>query len=105
MLILPEQNFVYFFAINASALILGGLSLKKVKGKFSDSKLILSSLMISCLGSVLMFLALYFFPTSIWSVAIPSFILTYGVGILFPESTAQALRHVLIYKGLAAAFD
>jgi hypothetical protein len=43
-------------------------------------------------------------PVSVFSLHLEcSVILTYGVGLLVPEATAQALKHVLMYKGLAAA--
>ncbi len=81
---LATHLFGYFFALNASALILGVLSLNYLKRNFQDKKIIFIGMFISFFGAIMMFIALYIQPNLIWSIAIPSFIITYGVGVLYP---------------------
>ncbi len=100
---LATYLFGYFFAANAAALILGSLSLNILKDRFRDNHIIFAAILISLFGSLLMLTTLHFYPHSIWSVVIPSFIITYGIGILNPELTGQALKHVIAHTGLASS--
>ena len=100
---LPRHLFGYFFAINAAAVMLGTITLRRLKGSVNDVKLITIGLLITIVGAILMLVALKFNPTSIWNVVIFSFIVTYGVGILYPELTSTALRNVVQYTGLASS--
>ncbi len=100
---LETHLFGYFFAINASALIFGSLSLNKLKKRFSDSQIIFTAALISLIGAIMMLMAIHFDPKSIWSIVVPSFVVTYGVGILYPELMSQALKNVVAYNGLASS--
>lgn len=100
---LATHLFGYFFAINASSMILGFLSLSKLKTKLRDRHIILIGLLISFVGITLMFVTIHFDGNSIWSIVIPLFFVTYGMAILFPEITSYALRHVIAYAGLSSS--
>ena len=100
---LPAQLFGYFFAINSVALILGTLSINILRNIFSDSRIILIATLTSLIGAIVMIIAIYLYPKSIWSVVIPSFVVTYGIGILLPELTTHALKNVVIHTGLASS--
>ena len=100
---LPTDLFGYLFAINAAALVFGSLSLNPLKNRFSDHRIIFMAILISIIGSIIMFIAIYFDPKSMWSVMLPSFVVTYGIGILYPELTSYALKNVVTYTGLASS--
>ncbi len=100
---LAAYLFGYFFAFNAASLILASFSLHRLKNKLSDSQVISLAICISLLSAVVMFIAICFYPHSIWSIVLPSFIVTYGVGLLYPQLTSQALKHVVAYTGLASS--
>lgn len=100
--LLPE-NFGYYFAINASALIMGSLTLRYIKRMMTDKFIITLGLILAITGSLVMTLLLILFPNNIYSVAIPAFFATYGVGVLFPELTSCALKHVVEYTGLTSS--
>lgn len=100
---LPAYLFGYLFAINAAALTCGSFTLYKIKNKLSDSSIIFMTTLLSATGAAMMIVLIYFFPGSIWCIIAPSFIVTYGVGILLPELTSQALKHVVAYTGLASS--
>jgi DHA1 family bicyclomycin/chloramphenicol resistance-like MFS transporter len=100
---LPTHLFGYFFAGNVLALVLGNLlliSLERIMGNFV---LIMIAISISTIGAISMLTSIYLAPQSIWGVAIPSFIATYGVGVLYPETMSCALKHVVHYNGLASS--
>ena len=99
----PSDHFGYFFAINASALILGSLTISWLKDKLSDRCIIICTLTISLFGSLLMLLLNGLWPTNIWTIVGPAFVVTYGSGILYPELTSQALKHVVRYTGLTSS--
>lgn len=95
--------FGYFFAGNASALIIGVTSLKYLKGRLADARIVSLGLSICFVASLSMLIALWLYPAMVWSVAIPSFIATMGVGLLFPELMAQSMQHVVDYTGLTSS--
>ena len=97
------EIFGYCFAVNAVALILGTMSLRPLKKMIGERKVIQFALGISLLGSVLMIASIHMFPYSMLSVMIPSFIVTYAVGIMYPALTGLALSHVVEFSGLSSA--
>jgi DHA1 family bicyclomycin/chloramphenicol resistance-like MFS transporter len=102
---LPIDRFGYFFALNACTLILASILLNRIRTRVRPQALVISGVSLSLVGSVAMMVALTVHGSSIWSVALPSFVATFGVGILYPEVTSYALHHVKEYVGVAAAFS
>lgn len=100
---LRPELFGYFFVLNAVALTCGSLSLKILKKKLIDSVIIKIAATLSVFGAFCMILAILKYPLSIYSVVIGSFIVTYGVGILYPELTTYALKNVTNYTGIASS--
>ena len=100
---LPIHLYGYFFAFNATAIIVGSFSLPKLKDVFKDKHIVFSAILISLFGSLLMLFLIHIKQHSIWSVAIPSFIVSFGVGVLFPELTSYALKNVVSYTGIASS--
>ena len=97
------EDFGFYFALNASALILGSLTLRFFKDYMTDKIIVISGLALALSGAAGMWLALHVFPAHVYAVVIPAFFATYGVGLLFPELTSFALRHVVEYTGLASS--
>ncbi len=97
------ENFGYYFAINATSLLLGTFSVSWLKRKLSDIQIAYLGGAFSLLGAFIMFVMLFLFAGSIWSVVIPACIATYGVGMLFSETVAHALKYVVAYTGLASS--
>lgn len=100
---LPPERFGWYFAVNASALILGSLTLHPLKQILNHRKTIIIGLGAGILGSVLMLMMLSLYPNSIWSVAIPAFVITYSLGVLLAEISALALKHVISHTGMASS--
>ena len=100
---LPQHLFGYFFALNASSLLLGTITLRVLKRYLSDKAIVFGSASLSFVSAAVMLCALYLLPGQIWALVVPCYFVTYGVGILFPELTQQALMHVLDYTGLASS--
>ena len=100
---LPIKWFGYMFGFNAVSLIIANFTLPQIKSCFTNKQLIFGALAISLTGAVLMLVLLHFIPGSIWSVAVPSFIVCLGVGALFPLLTAQALDNVVQHNGIASS--
>ncbi|MEM1243545.1 MAG: multidrug effflux MFS transporter [Pseudomonadota bacterium] len=101
--LLKTAFFGYLFAFNASGLIIGSTVLNRLKNQIRDSQIILLAILISFIGSLSMLISVYLFPHSIWSVIIPTFIVTCSIGMLFAELTSQALKHVVAHTGLASS--
>lgn len=100
---LPAYLFGYLFALNAAALSCGSFTLSRIKNKFSDKHIIFSAIILSAIGAFTMIATISLFPNSIWCVIAPSFMVTFGIGMLYPELTSQALKHVVAYTGLASS--
>ena len=62
-----------------------------------------SSLGLALLGACAILLAVIAEPTSIWSVVIPLFFVTLGIGLMFSNLTAYALKHTFKHTGMATA--
>ena len=100
---LATHLFGYFFAINAFAITCGSISLNKLKDSVSNKAIVIFALVAMWLGGITMLGAIHLWPHSIWSIVATSFLVTYGVGILFPELATYALNHVKAYTGLASS--
>lgn len=100
---LNPEYFGYFFGGNAIMLVLGNLMSNKFKKTLSKNKLIFVFLFIALIGAILMFLAVYLAPESIWSVVLPFFLVTYCIGVLYPELMSYPLEHVVAYTGIASS--
>ncbi len=96
-------NFGWHFAFNAAALLIGIFFLNILREKIPIQKLILIALICSIFGSMAMILTLALKPYCIWSIMLPVFISTFGIGILYPEITSLALQHVTSHTGLATS--
>jgi len=101
---LPAGLFGYFFVINASSLLLANFSLNRLrKHQFNTQKIISLAVAMVTLGAIVMFAVIYMGGSSIWNIALPAFLVTYGVGILYPELTACALQNIVAYTGIASS--
>lgn len=52
---------------------------------------------------MIMLFAIMIYPNSLWSVAVPAFLASYGIGVLYAELMACVLAHVVAYNGLASS--
>jgi MFS transporter, DHA1 family, multidrug resistance protein len=100
---LHVEWFGWYFAINASSLILSNIILKHIHKQISKRKLVIMAISVSLFGEVCMLLALHYFPSTIWSVVVPSFVVTLGVGLGYPQLMSFAINNVLKYAGLASS--
>ena len=100
---LPPEFFGYLFAMNAFALISGSLSSNKLKKKLEEHKLVSAANLCCFAGAIAMLFTIKFNPLSLWSVAIPSFVVTYGVGILYSMLMSYGLKNVVTYTGLTSS--
>jgi MFS transporter, DHA1 family, multidrug resistance protein len=100
---LPTELFGWFFAVNAVALALGGVLLKYMQRLLGEKQLVVIAIAISTLGAVSMLWALHYLPGTIFSVVIPTFVVTFGVGLGYPLIMGFALNNVLEYAGLASS--
>lgn len=100
---IPAEYFGYYFAVNASALIIGALSLTFLKRVFTGKQVIQLGVSMAIVGAIIMLLSITLYPQQVLSIVIPSFFITYGVGLLFPETTSLALQHVVKYNGIASS--
>lgn len=100
---LKPEYFGYFFGGNAIMLVLGNLMCNRFKKILSKNKLIFIFLFLALVGALLMFLAVYMAPENIWSVVLPFFLVTYAIGILYPELMSYPLENVVAYTGIASS--
>jgi MFS transporter, DHA1 family, multidrug resistance protein len=99
----PTHLFGYYFAMNAAALILGSMSIHPLQKIMKQNVLMTFVISIIFLGSLLMLFMLNVQPNSIWSVVVPCFVMTYGVGILYPLLTSLSLGHIVEHAGLSSS--
>ncbi len=95
---LSEQNFSYFFAFNALALMAGSMSCLKLTDRMNSRHLITAGFAGITLGAVLI---LMIGQRGLWSFAIPMALVTYSIGISRPPSNHLVLEQV--HKGAGAA--
>ena len=100
---IAKSDFGYFFAFNALALILGNLSTKKLSKRFSLKGLAVSASILSVCGSIIMIVSMHAFPHTAFALALPCFLVTFGVGVLYPTTIGEALKHVVQHNGIASA--
>lgn len=97
---LSEQNFSYFFAFNALALMAGSLSCLKLAQR-TDSKYLMTAGFIGIfLGGMLILINGQHGP---WSFAIPMAMITYSIGISRPPSNHLVLEQVHKDAGSASS--
>lgn len=100
----PKQYFGYLFAINASGLIIATILARVLrKFNFNDKNILTLGLSIGMTGAVIMVITLSIWPNTLWSVAPPCFIATFGIGMLFAELNSLALHHSIQHTGITAA--
>ncbi len=95
--------FGYVFAANAIGLIVGNVTIKKLTGKIDNYYLVLIPIGIIAIMTGLMMVLLHYFPEHMMCVMVPSFVVTCGVGMLYPALTSLALQNVVAYTGLASS--
>lgn len=100
---LAPHLFGYFFAINAAMSMAGASSLPKLKKRFTDQRIIFAGITLIFLGAITMLLFIYAFNANIWLFVIPMAISTYGITLLLPELTAQALKNSVAYHGITSS--
>jgi len=98
-----KSDFGYFFAFNALALILGNLSTKRMSKRFSLKGLMFGASILSVCASILMIISMQVFPHTTLALALPCFLVTFGVGVLYPTTIGEALKHVVQHNGIASA--
>lgn len=97
------RSFGYYFGLNASAILLAAVTVNLIKKSWQSRSVVIIALSISTLAAVLLLAAIHFYPQCLWSIGLPIFISTFGVGMLFPELTGLALQQVLTHNGLASS--
>ncbi|ODN41601.1 multidrug effflux MFS transporter [Piscirickettsia litoralis] len=96
-------QFGYLFAFNAFSLILGSFTLNKLKKSLSDPKIMCLGAIGSTVTAIVMSILLSVNPTQILNMILPSFIITFFVGLLMPLLMSLALKHVVHYTGITSA--
>ncbi len=97
---LSEQNFSYFFAFNALALMAGSMSCLKLTDRMNPRHLITTGFAGITLGAVLILIIGQRGP---WSFAIPMALITYSIGISRPPSNHLVLEQVHKDAGSASS--
>lgn len=97
---LSEQNFSYFFALNALALMAGSMSCLKLTGRTDSRYIITAGFAGIVLGAALILIIGRHGP---WSFAIPMAIITYSIGISRPPSNHLVLEQVRKDAGSASS--
>ncbi|MCQ6962526.1 multidrug effflux MFS transporter [Methanolobus chelungpuianus] len=97
---LSEQNFSYFFAFNALALMAGSMSCLKLTGRTDSRYMITAGFAGIVLGAALI---LTIGQRGPWSFAIPMAIITYSIGISRPPSNHLVLEQVRKDAGSASS--
>jgi drug resistance transporter, Bcr/CflA subfamily len=97
---LSEQNFSYFFAFNALALMAGSMSCLKLTDRMNSKHLITAGFAGITLGAVLILIIGQRGP---WSFAIPMALITYSIGISRPPSNHLVLEQVHKDAGSASS--
>lgn len=97
---LSEQNFSYFFAFNALALMAGSMSCLKLTGRTDSRYMITAGFAGIVLGAALILIIGSHGP---WSFAIPMAIITYSIGISRPPSNHLVLEQVQKDAGSASS--
>ncbi len=97
------EHFGYYFAINASSIIMGSLSVNHLKDRVKDKTIVFGAIGMAFVAGISMLALINLFPHWIWSVVIPSFVMTLSMGLLFPLFMGLYLKHVIEYNGLASA--
>lgn len=100
---IPTEQFGYFFAFNAIALIIGSTSTKFLQNQLKIKTLINLGLGTAFIGTLAMLICIPIFAKSPWGLAAPLFIGAYGIGMLFPLLMSEALKHVVDYTGIASS--
>lgn len=94
--------FGYLFALNASSLVISGLSFSRLTGRVPVLRLNLIGLLLIFLGGLGM-AVFYVLTGSIFSVIVPMFVATLGVGLAIPSSIALALHNVQEHAGMGSS--
>lgn len=97
---LTEQNFSYFFAFNALALMAGSMSCLKLAERTNSKNLITAGFIGIVLGGILILTIGQHGP---WSFAIPMAMITYSIGISRPPSNHLVLEQVRRDAGSASS--
>ncbi|WMW21926.1 multidrug effflux MFS transporter [Methanolobus mangrovi] len=97
---LSEQNFSYFFAFNALALMAGSMSCLKLTDRMNPRHLITTGFAGIVIGAVLILVIGQRGP---WSFAIPMALITYSIGISRPPSNHLVLEQVHKDAGSASS--
>lgn len=97
---LTEQNFSYFFAFNALALMAGSMSCLKLTERMNSRYMITAGFAGIVLGGTLILIIGQHGP---WSFAIPMAIITYSIGISRPPSNHLVLEQVRKDAGSASS--
>ncbi|WP_319509152.1 multidrug effflux MFS transporter [uncultured Methanolobus sp.] len=97
---LSEQNFSYFFAFNALALMAGSVSCLKLTDRMNPRHLITTGFAGIVIGAVLILIIGQRGP---WSFAIPMALITYSIGISRPPSNHLVLEQVHKDAGSASS--
>ncbi|MDW7732302.1 MAG: multidrug effflux MFS transporter [Methanolobus sp.] len=97
---LSEQNFSYFFAFNALALMAGSMSCLKLTQRTDSKYLITAGFAGIVLGGMLILATGQHGP---WSFAIPMAMITYSIGISRPPSNHLVLEQVHKDAGSASS--
>ncbi|APS58609.1 multidrug effflux MFS transporter [Piscirickettsia salmonis] len=96
-------QFGYLFALNALALIIGSFILNHLKKRLTDQAIMTIGTLGALITALIMSVLLTVNPTNIINMIIPSFMITFFVGMLMPLLMSLTLKNVIHYAGLASA--
>lgn len=97
---LTEQQFGYFYAINAGAFMTGSLLCTRLLKKYGLIQLMIIGVAGMGIGGLLMILKLDIGP---WALAVPMSVVTFSLGLSRPPSNNLILEQVDHYAGAASS--
>lgn len=99
---IPVESFGYLFAINAAAFMLGNITSLRLNDKVSSRILNIWGAGLIFIGGCLLLIT-NIFINSIFAVLVPMLFATYGVGIVLPTATANAIAAITKFIGQASS--
>jgi DHA1 family florfenicol/chloramphenicol resistance protein-like MFS transporter len=103
--ILKESNYklALLFASNALVYMIASFIAPLLLSKWKLSKCIAIGSFVMMFGSLMLIIAKFIFPLSLWIIFIPNYLQTFGSGLIFGNSVSGALEPFKHNAGIAAA--
>jgi DHA1 family bicyclomycin/chloramphenicol resistance-like MFS transporter len=100
---LSAQWYGYCFGIAAAFIIVGNLTLNRLRLKMTDMRVIAFGMGIMLGGGMLLVILQMTVPHHVLSVLLPGVLIMFGTGILLPQLLAISMGHTCHFNGIASA--